>query len=135
MRFTGPQGVFTRPAIGGPPSLMIATGTGVVPMRSMIRASIASGASEPLWLLLGVRHEADRLYADEFSALAESRKHVRFEVTLSQPRDDWAGRRGYVQEHVRDLYAALAAVAKDPPHVLRLRSGADGACGSRPAAW
>jgi NAD(P)H-flavin reductase len=96
---------------------MIATGTGVAPIRSMIRAAVASGAAEPLWLLLGVRHEADSLYAEEFLALAERHKHLRFEVTLSRPRDDWAGRRGYVQEHVRELYPALAAVAEAPPHV------------------
>jgi NAD(P)H-flavin reductase len=116
--FSGPHGVFTRPAGGGPPSLMIATGTGVAPMRSMIRAAMATNASAPLWLLLGVRHEADRLYADEFEAFSKDRADVRFEVTLSQPRPEWTGRRGYVQDHVRELYGHLAAaVANPPPHV------------------
>ncbi|MGA2449692.1 MAG: FAD-dependent oxidoreductase [Polyangiaceae bacterium] len=116
LRFTGPQGVFTRPAVGSPPSLMIATGTGVGPMRSMIHAALARGSEVPMWLLLGVRHETDILYGDEFAALARRHGHVRFEVTLSQPRDDWTGRRGYVQSHVREMFLALAARVEVPPH-------------------
>ena len=42
LRFVGPQGFFTRPpAASELPALMIATGTGVTPMRSMLRAAAA----------------------------------------------------------------------------------------------
>src|SRR5579864_331899 len=91
--FSGPQGFFTRPAVAGPPSLMVATGTGVTPMRSMIRAAIAAGSEARIMLLLGVRHEDDTLYADEFGALARDHAFFRFETTLSQPKDSWIGRR------------------------------------------
>jgi NAD(P)H-flavin reductase len=116
LRFTGPQGVFTRPAVGGPPSLMIATGTGVAPIRSMILAAIASGSVAPIWLLLGVRHESDILYSEEFSALTRGNRHLRIEITLSQPTGYWTGRRGHVQEHVRELFPALVAVSDASPH-------------------
>jgi|CZKU01.1.fsa_nt_gi CDP-4-dehydro-6-deoxyglucose reductase len=112
VRFTGPQGFFTRT---GPqslaPALFIATGTGVTPMRSMLQATAARPAKVPIWLVLGVRREEDLLYADEFRALARQDPAVRFEPTLSQPRDGWTGRRGYVQSHVRALWAELAAAA------------------------
>ena len=114
--FSGPQGFFTRPASGGPPSLMVATGTGVTPMRSMIRAAIASGAEARIVLLLGVRHEEDMLYAPEFFELARDNAFFRFETTLSQPQDSWSGRRGYVQGHVPELWQELAARGVAGPH-------------------
>jgi ferredoxin-NADP reductase len=116
LAFVGPQGFFTRAAAAPPPSLMIATGTGITPMRSMLHASLAAGAQAPTWILLGVRHEEDLLYADELDAIARAHPFVRFEATLSQPRGAWAGRRGYVQTHVRELWAALGAVGGGEPH-------------------
>ena len=122
LSFVGPQGFFTRPAVGGPPALMIATGTGVTPMRSMIRAAISQGSPgsggspAPVWLLLGVRREADLLYADEFGHLARTHSVIRFEPTLSQPGPSWLKRRGYVQAHVRELWEELTASSGATPH-------------------
>jgi ferredoxin-NADP reductase len=110
----GPQGFFTRPATSELPSLFIATGTGVTPMRSMMQAAIAAGSKSPMWLLFGVRHEADVLYADEMSAMVQQHPNVRFEPTLSQPAAEWSGRKGYVQAHVKELWAELAALGGTP---------------------
>ena len=116
LAFIGPQGFFTRVPKGAPPSLMVATGTGVTPMRSMVRAAVAEGARSPIWLLLGVRHEEDVLYGDEFEALACEHDFVRFEPTLSQPRGIWGRRRGYVQAHLRELWSELARESGEKPH-------------------
>ncbi len=137
----GPQGFFTRAATTAWPSLFIATGTGVTPMRSMIQAALAHDSAAravtavttaattattaptsmaPLWLLLGVRREVDVLYAEEMAALAAEHPRLRFVPTLSQGSSDWTGRRGYVQTHVKALWAELAAAAThaglEPPH-------------------
>jgi len=116
--FVGPQGFFTRAAEDDAPALMVATGTGVTPIRSMVRAAIAAGSRAPLWILLGVRHEEDLLYRDELAGLAREHPHVRFEASLSQPRGDWRGRRGYVQTHVPDLWRELVSLGLGPaaPH-------------------
>jgi NAD(P)H-flavin reductase len=82
----------------------------------MIHAAAAAGSSAPLWVLLGVRHEEDALYADELGALARANPFIRFDVTLSQPRESWAGRRGYVQAHVQELWQGLAATSSAAPH-------------------
>jgi CDP-4-dehydro-6-deoxyglucose reductase len=95
---------------------MIATGTGLTPMRSMVGAAVAAGSRAPMWVLLGVRHEEDMLYRDELESLAQRYPYIRFEPTLSQPRGAWTGRRGYVQTHVRDLWGELAAVGDVKPH-------------------
>ena len=111
VRVIGPQGFFTRPLAHVSPSLLVATGTGVTPFRSMLGAAIAAGDATPTWLLFGVRREEDILYRAELTSLAAAHPHVRMIPTLSQPtRADWEGRRGYVQAHVRELFDELAAL-------------------------
>jgi ferredoxin-NADP reductase len=106
VRAIGPQGLFTRPnGIG--PSLFVATGTGVTPLRSMIHAALAHGDPSKMILIFGVRHEQDRLYFDELEELAERYPGFRVEYTLSKPHEDWSGRRGYVQTHVKELWDEL----------------------------
>jgi ferredoxin-NADP reductase len=112
----GPQGFFTRPPVDPPPSLFVATGTGVTPFCSMLAAAVAAGDQTPTWLLFGVRREEDILYRAELGALAEAHDHIRFLPTLSQPGDGWTGRRGYVQAHVRELFEELAGSNEKPPH-------------------
>ncbi len=119
----GPQGFFTRPPDRRGPSLLVATGTGMTPFRSMMRAAVASRETAPLWLLFGVRREEDLLYRDELEALAASHPNVRVETTLSRPDETWSGRRGYVQAHVKELLddlgvrGALAGADARPAHV------------------
>lgn len=117
LRAIGPHGLFTRRPDDGIPSIFVGTGTGVAPLRSMLRAALAAGAREPLWLLFGARHEEDVLYADELRALAKERSNVRHEITLSRPGPGWNGRRGYVQAHLAELFAELREAAGGvPPH-------------------
>ncbi len=112
---SGPQGFFTRPPTKTGPSLFVGTGTGVTPLRSMLRDALAKGDTRPMWLILGVRTEEELLYRDEFDALAAVHEHVRVFFTLS--REPWSGRRGYVQAHVRELHDAMAALGQGAPHV------------------
>jgi ferredoxin-NADP reductase len=107
LRAIGPHGLFTRRADEPAPSLFIGTGTGVTPLRSMLRAALAAGSSAPLWLLFGARHEADVLYRDELEALTRAHPNVRYEITLSRPDPTWTGRSGYVQAHLPELVRAL----------------------------
>jgi ferredoxin-NADP reductase len=116
LRCVGPMGFFTRPAASGPPSLFIATGTGITPIRSMLRAALAAGSQAPMWILFGTRHEEDCIYADEMRALTREHPFLRFEPTLSQPRGEWRGRQGYVQKHVPELWSELVAREAGTPH-------------------
>jgi CDP-4-dehydro-6-deoxyglucose reductase len=116
LRTLGPQGFFTRAKTRGAPSLFIATGTGVTPLRSMLHAAMAEGEQAPLWLLCGVRREDDMLYRDELDALRSAHPHVHAEYTLSQPPPGWAHRRGYVQAHVRELWDKMEALGEGKPH-------------------
>ncbi len=115
IRVIGPQGFFTRPRDAGHPSLFVGTGTGVTPLRSMLKDALASGETSPMTLLFGVRHEADILYRDELEALVAKHPNFRVFYSLSQPRDDWHGLRGYVQTHTESLWRQLETAG--PPHV------------------
>ena len=113
VRMIGPQGFFTHTP--GGPSLFIGTGTGVTPLRSMLRNEVDRGSPQPLWLLLGVRRQEDLLYKDELEALARH-PNVRVEFTLSRPDETWKGRTGYVQTHVKELWSELEKAGGSTPH-------------------
>ena len=53
----------------------------------------------------------DLLYRDEFEQLTALHPQVRAYFTLSQGGADWAGRRGYVQTHVAELWDELSRSA------------------------
>jgi ferredoxin-NADP reductase len=114
----GPQGFFTRTKDQGQPALFVGTGTGLTPLWSMIRASLASEETAPLALLLGVRFEEEILYRSELTEAMKAHPRFRFDVTLSRPHDQWQGRTGYVQTHARELYEGLRDRAGGAaPHV------------------
>ena len=117
LRAIGPQGFFTRQPVDPSPALMVATGTGVTPIFSMMQTAARTGSPTPMWLLLGVRREADLLYRKELEALAASSAAIRVHFTLSQGEPDWAGRRGYVQSHVPELWEGLRRLELGEPHL------------------
>ena len=114
LRVIGPQGFFTRAA--GAPALFVGTGTGVTPLRSMLRYALAHGETAPFTLLFGVRTAEDRLYVDEFDALTAKHPNFRVLYTLSRGDDAWSGLRGYVQTHVEKEWRALEP--HGAPHVF-----------------
>ncbi len=116
VRVIGPQGFFTRDAADPRPTLFVGTGTGVTPLRSMIRASAGRGV--PMALLFGGRDEGDLLYRDELEALARKDPSLVVTQTLSRGTAAWSGRRGYVQLHAREMFESLAARSSAPPHVF-----------------
>lgn len=110
----GPFGHFVRAGEGAPaPALFIATGTGLAPFRAMVHDAARAGRAEPVHVLFGARTAEDILWRDEWQALTAAHPWLTFEVTLSRADGTWTGRRGHVQEHVRDAWAALAATAPD----------------------
>lgn len=118
LRAVGPQGFFTRGPDELSPSLFVATGTGITPLRSMIIAALRARSRAPLRLLFGARHEEDILYHAELAALAAQNPSFRYVVTLSRPAPSWQGLKGYVQLHVPEIYADLkASAAPELPHV------------------
>lgn len=113
----GPQGFFTRPLASAAPSLFVATGTGIAPFRSMIHTALGAPHPMPMSLVFGVRHEGDILYREELERLTRANDALKVAFTLSRGGPAWAGRRGYVQTHVRDLWSELEGAGRGTPHI------------------
>lgn len=98
VQLSGPYGRFVlRPAREGP-AVMIAGGTGLAPILSMIRHSLADPvARSVLHLYQGAREESDLYCVDELRALARlhSDRFV-YHPCLSEQR--WDGRQGMVTD-------------------------------------
>ena len=106
VRAVGPSGLFTRAPDDPKPALFVGTGTGITPLRSMIKAALAAGSRAPFSVLLGFRNEADILYGDDLTAWRALGADVA--ITLSKPHAEWKGLSGYVQEHLASKLAELS---------------------------
>ncbi len=90
-------------------SLFIATGTGIAPFRSMLRAHL-NADSPQFTLLFGVRYESHLMYRAEFEEMACEFPQFRFWPTLSRPEPDWTGRSGHVQMHLEEALGGREAL-------------------------
>jgi ferredoxin-NADP reductase len=108
-RIHGPHGLFVlKPEVED--VVLIATGTGVAPFRGMERYlfGLDGGGQQhhegrQIWLVYGTRYPEDIYYREEFEQLAATQPNFHYIATLSRPRENWSGYRGYVQEHVRKI--------------------------------
>jgi len=105
VQFHGPHGLFVLPQ---PLTdiVMIATGTGVAPMRSFVEQLFPSETEDrsegrAIWLVYGTRHETELYYQKYFERIAAAHPNFHYVATLSRPHEGWSGLRGYVQQHVR----------------------------------
>jgi ferredoxin-NADP reductase len=91
-------------SLGGP-LLLIAGGSGIVPLRSMLRHHRAAGSTVPARLLYSSRTLAEVIYRDELAALGASGAiDVRLTLTREQP----PGWDGYSRRIDADLIAEVA---------------------------
>ena len=95
----GPVGGYFvwRPEDGGP-LLLIAGGSGVVPLRAMLRHRLRSASTVPARLIYSARTRTDVIYSSELMQL-EKGVNVDIIVTLTRERPPgWTGRTGRVDE-------------------------------------
>ncbi len=107
----GPYGDFVLQEISKKNILMIATGTGMSPIKSMLMHLLDTKSSRKVRLLFGVRHESDLFYTDLYRGLSAKYPEFNYEITLSSPNPEkWAGHRG----RVTDLIDRLVQPADSP---------------------
>jgi ferredoxin-NADP reductase len=141
-------GYFTWQAADGGPLLLLAGGSGIVPLMAMLRHRTDAGSTVEARILVSTRAWDDVLYRDELAKLAEDGVTVRFTLTRDQPPgwSGWSGRvdlamlreigaasspplRAYVcgptgfVEHVADL---LVQLGHDPHDIKTERFGPTG---------
>jgi len=98
------------------PLLLIAGGSGVVPLMAMIRHRAAARSTTPMRLLYSSRTFEDVIYREELDRLAgaDATLEVAHTLTRSQP----AGWRGYSRRLDRAMIDAVAWPERDRPQVF-----------------
>ena len=100
--FQGPYGAFWVRPDTDPELLFVATGTGIAPIRGMLHEIFDRGEAErPISLFYGVRHREERIFHDEFLAMASAHPAFHYYPTISQPAPGtWDGMVGRVTAHL-----------------------------------
>lgn len=80
--------------------LMVATGTGISPLKSMLHALMGDPDCPPVSLYWGGRTARDLYLHDEIPAWGERLYEFRYHPVLSRADAGWSGHRGHVQEAV-----------------------------------
>ncbi len=110
----GPSGSFVLQDAEAPAYLFVAGGTGIAPLRGMLRHLIASDVRVPIALLYSVRDPAEFAFRVELERLAR-RGLIRLLLTITgEGHEAWTGERGRVAER------QLAAMLPDPGAVCYL---------------
>lgn len=104
LHVTPAYGRFAIPAAAaGHPLLFIAGGTGIAPLRSMMREYLHQSPDERPALVYSARTPEEFAYADEFRALADAGR-VDLTLTLTGDAQDWRHARGRAGDrHLADL--------------------------------
>jgi NAD(P)H-flavin reductase len=114
--FHGPHGHFVlRQPLRD--CVMIATGTGIAPMRGFVESLFNHAAPRHegrlIYLVFGTRLESEIYYREFFESVAAANPNFRYIITLSRAPEEWSGARGYVQERVREILQARPGNGKD----------------------
>jgi CDP-4-dehydro-6-deoxyglucose reductase/3-phenylpropionate/trans-cinnamate dioxygenase ferredoxin reductase subunit len=93
---------------GDRPVILLASGTGFAPIKSIIETSIHAGNRRPMHLYWGARRREDIYLADLPARWAQRLPWFSFTPVLSEPQAAWRGRNGLVHDAVREDHADLA---------------------------
>lgn len=117
IRFKGPGGTFTLPPALEREIVMICTGTGVAPFRSMLLDLVQHPQKHSgIHLIFGTRYRSGILYAEEFTQMMDTMPGFRYSVALS--RENLSGETAFPfpvqQGYVHPVYAGqYATVSPD----------------------
>jgi alkene monooxygenase reductase len=123
LRVRGPIGQFTL-RLSHRPMVMVAVGSGMAPIRSMLHHLVARGNQRQVTFFYDARTDRDLLLLDELSELERVHPWFRFVPALSRPERNaaaWAGASGKVTDvlarHTGTLAGHEAYLCGPPPMV------------------
>ena len=113
-------GYFVWELSDGGPLMLVAGGSGIVPLMAMIRTRAAAGNDTETRLLYSARTEDDLIYRDELEALRGNGLTVAYTLTDSQP----PGWTSYARRVDPEMLAEVAPRPAEQPRFLHLRADA-----------
>lgn len=118
-RIRAPFGDACLPRLPDQPLVLIAAGTGMAQMQSIIQFCLNKGVTTPIHLYWGVRHEESFYQAPCWEQWQEQPNLYLHQVVSDQP--DWSGRQGMLSQAVCEDLTDLANyqfyVSGSPPMV------------------
>lgn len=108
VRIKGPLGSFTLQEDSSKPIILLATGTGYAPIRSILLDLIRQDSSRAVHFYWGARHQDDLYALEEAQELTGRLKNARFTPVLSKADEGWQGEKGYVQTAATKDYPDLS---------------------------
>lgn len=105
-----PYGEFTLNEASDRPAILIATGTGFAPMKSIIENNIRLGSTRPLHLYWGANTEADLYLLDLAQSWANTHAWFNFTPVVSGPSLQWSGRTGLVHRAVQTDHSDMSGL-------------------------
>lgn len=127
LRMMGPLGNFYLREDSSNPILMIAGGTGLAPVQSMLLDMAYRGIERPVKLYWGVRSKRDLYSSDALEKMQKEYPWLTYVPVLSDAvaGDNWIGRTGLVHQAVLDDHAELGGfdvyLSGPPPMVESAR--------------
>ena len=117
------------------PMLLVGGGTGLAPLKSIMRHVIENGVRREMTLFWGVRSERDLYAHAALEELARGAANLRYVPVLSEPSSRWQGRCGWVHEAVLREVEQLhryEVYASGPPQMVDAVRGEFGRRGVPP---
>jgi NAD(P)H-flavin reductase/ferredoxin len=90
------------------PVILLASGTGFAPIKSIIESAIHAGLRRPMQLYWGARQRDDIYMAELPAKWAARLPWLSFTPVLSEPSSWWTGRTGLVHDAVREDHNDLS---------------------------
>ena len=127
LRFEGPLGTFFLQEDSDKPMILVASGTGFAPIKSIIEHAFHVGIERPITLYWGGRRPQDIYMGALAGQWQEQHANLSFIPVISDalPEDNWAGRSGLVHHAVMEdfpdmsgyqVYACGAPVMVEAAH-------------------
>ena len=91
------------------PVILLASGTGFAPIKSIVQTAIIAGNRRPMHLYWGARKREDIYLLELPARWAERLPWFSFTPVLSEPSSLWTGRTGLVHDAVLEDSTALAS--------------------------
>ncbi|WP_230371685.1 NAD(P)H-flavin reductase [Paludibacterium denitrificans] len=100
LKVHGPYGNCTRvnPASTSSKILMLATGTGLAPLKALLEQILEAGSKNPVWLYWGGRGSSDLYFSKQMRDLENAFGKFHYIPVLSNPEPAWSGEVGYIQQ-------------------------------------